>query len=172
LLLLHHHLRRRKITVFSATLAAFTIEHGDLDSSGPDLLVTFHDNDHYNSVRNNNVPPKSPKKKSKADLSVEKNNATKSKEKQDTTLSTTTSMSELSVEDKKANEKIPKSTKKSAPCPCGSSLRYKKCCFAKEKHAARVQKLKGNSANNGDCALEEDNDEDVVMKGNFRVLQI
>ena len=34
--------------------------------------------------------------------------------------------------------------KKNAPCPCGSGLRYKKCCLAKQKHAARLERMNGN----------------------------
>jgi hypothetical protein len=49
-------LYRRNITVFSSVGAAFTIEHGPEKSSGPDLIVSYHDNDHYNSVRNSASP--------------------------------------------------------------------------------------------------------------------
>jgi len=45
-------LYRRKVKVFSIT-AAYTIDH-DKNSSGPDLMVSYHDNDHYNSVRGKN----------------------------------------------------------------------------------------------------------------------
>ena len=48
--------RRRNITVYSSNLAAFTIHHdNNKGSSGPDLLLSYHDNDHYNSVRLNNM---------------------------------------------------------------------------------------------------------------------
>lgn len=47
---------RRNITVYSSSLAAFTIHYdGDSYSSGPDLLLSYHDNDHYNSIRMNNI---------------------------------------------------------------------------------------------------------------------
>ena len=175
-------LSRRKITVFSANMAAFTIDHGESESTGPDLLVSFHDNDHYNSVRNMDEPnpkpppqrrkdPKQAKKKSKSDSSVDSENVsgtTETTSGTDTTASTTTSLSELSVEDTK--EKVAATpVKKGAPCPCGSGRKYKKCCLAKEKHAARIEKMQ--SEKSSDCAAE-DEDEDVVMKGNFRVLQI
>lgn len=46
----------RNITVYSSSLAAFTIHHDSgSDSAGPDLLLSYHDNDHYNSVRMNNI---------------------------------------------------------------------------------------------------------------------
>jgi hypothetical protein len=42
--------------VFSSSLAAFTIHHEHKKgSSGPDLLLSYHDNDHYNSVRLSNI---------------------------------------------------------------------------------------------------------------------
>lgn len=51
-------LYRRNITVFSAhaNMSAMSISHGDeSSSSGPDLLVSYHDNDHYSSVRDTTV---------------------------------------------------------------------------------------------------------------------
>lgn len=45
---------RRNITVYSATLSAITIEHDKDESTGSDLLVSFHSGDHYNSVRYKN----------------------------------------------------------------------------------------------------------------------
>jgi hypothetical protein len=185
---------RRKITAFSAALSAFTIDHGESKSSGPDLLVSFHDNDHYNSVRDEKVPPKPPakrkatKSKLKADKSEEDGKKVEKveyygkngelSEKQDicTTISMSSSMSDLSVTDTdKPNAKAVKPPKKNAPCPCGSGKRYKKCCLAREKHAGRVEKMKEEAAKNGDRSMEEDKsaeDQEVTMKGNFRVLQI
>lgn len=56
---------RRKITVFSATLAALTIDHDGKESSGPEIHLSFHDNDHYNSVRDENIQVKPPPRKNK-----------------------------------------------------------------------------------------------------------
>jgi hypothetical protein len=198
---------RRKITAFSAALSAFTIDHGESESSGPDLLVSFHDNDHYNSVRDEKVPPKAPAKRKatksklkadkseedgkKADMSGEdgekvekvekaeedgKNAELSEKQDTSTTTSMSSSMSDLSVTDMdKPNAKAAKPPKKNAPCPCGSGKRYKKCCLARQKHAGRVEKMKEEAAKNGDRSMEENKsaeDQEVTMKGNFRVLQI
>jgi hypothetical protein len=130
---------RRKITVFSATLAAFTIDHGESESSGPDLLVSFHDNDHYNSVHNNDAAPKpSVKRKARSINKAEPNSTDESENKtepstrvedlktsvieksdatvnenSDTTMSTAdASMSELSVDDKDGADEKQKSTKR------------------------------------------------------------
>ena len=53
-------LSRRKITVFSANMAAVTFDHGESESTGPDLLVSFHNNEHYNSVRSMDEPNSKP----------------------------------------------------------------------------------------------------------------
>ena len=43
---------RRNITVYSTRLGKVTIEHeSSKGSSGPDLLLSYHDNEHYNSIR-------------------------------------------------------------------------------------------------------------------------
>jgi len=50
--------------------------------------------------------------------------------------------------------------KRGGPCPCGSGLKYKKCCQSKEKHAVRLGvagPVEGNS---------------TEMNGDFRVLKI
>ena len=47
---LHPCIRRRNIKVFSIS-AAYTISHGEEKQGGPDLMVSYHDNDHYNSLR-------------------------------------------------------------------------------------------------------------------------
>ena len=45
---------RRTITIFSPT-GAFSIESGHDEESGDKLLLSYHDNGHYNSVRDENV---------------------------------------------------------------------------------------------------------------------
>jgi hypothetical protein len=168
-------------------MATFTIDHGENESDGPDMLVSFHDNDHYNSVRDKKHRPKPAipetrkggNKRNKASDSSVKTTKPKGKVVEDVeeapapdaTLSTTKSMSEMTVKDGEETSNEPqKPVKKNSPCPCGSGQRYKKCCFAKKKHAARVQKLRGTEA-----AQEEKDDEssqEIDTKGNFRVLHI
>lgn len=62
--LIHEHSCRRNIKVFSVA-AAYTIEHGEKTSTGPDLMISYHDNDHYNSLRDSRAkkPPCKPVKK-------------------------------------------------------------------------------------------------------------
>jgi hypothetical protein len=259
---------RRKITVYSA-MAAFTIDHGEKESDGRDMLVSFHDNDHYNSVRDKYRPSKpvareiqkggnkrnkasdssgkttkqkgkvvedveeayttdttdssgkttrrrghgkvvkaeeeastmdatdssgkTTRRKGKVVKAVEEastmdttnssGKTTKRKGKgkvvqdveeastSDMTVSTTTSMSELTVKDGGETSNEPqKPVKKNSPCTCGSGQRYKKCCFAKKKHAARVQKLRGTEETEEEPF--DENIHEISLKGNFRVLQI
>jgi hypothetical protein len=155
-------------------LSAYTIEPGDEKPNGPDILVSFHDNDHYNSVRDEKSPPKPPPRRniSKGVLSRRRQSREQSS---DTTVATSTTTvsteSDMSVEVKLSTEMdnlhLTKHIKKSAPCPCGSGQRYKKCCHGKDKLASRLEKLRGGPADEDTKVNQE-----VIMKGNFRVLQI
>lgn len=82
-------------------------------------------------------------------------------------------MSELTLKCddlQKEQQKDPKPPKKNDTCPCGSGLRYKKCCLAREKHAKRLESMKSKSSSAEDSTGEKQ--EEYEMKGNFRVLQI
>ena len=152
---------RRNITVYSATLAAFTINHDVSDLSGSDLLLSFHDNDHYNSVRNDSVLQQPSKPRTKQNNNNDDNE-------RDTTIPRATSMSELSMNDGgKGGGRAPPRVKKSAPCPCGSGLKYRKCCSTKARSQSKPQKNREKSEDR-----LSDNDEETQMKGNFRLLQI
>ena len=139
---------RRAITVYSETLSAFTIDLGDSRSTGPDLLVSYHDNDHYNSVRNKLHPPKPslvkpPLQYGKMDRRITNNDHinTGLSEIENVTTSLSTSLISNGAPEK-CEIAIQKNIKRSAPCPCGSGLRYKKCCLAKKKHATRMERVK------------------------------
>jgi hypothetical protein len=86
----------------------------------------------------------------------------------------------------------PVGVKKGAICPCGSGLRYKKCCLAQSKREARLQRLRegrnGTSYGERDShprsrspppkRLESNDDDDgdddrhEELQGGFRVLKI
>lgn len=147
-------------------------------------MVSFHDNNHYNSVRDSKAPPPKPmprknlktkiSRSSSIDSQLQETGDENERTSSDGTSSTTatSSISELSVEDKhdlpveEAREPDAKPNKKD-PCPCGSGQKYKKCCLAKEKHAARLQKLKQSSGELSDEAPEQEGE----TKGNFRVVR-
>ena len=153
---------RRTITVYSETLKAFTIDHGNTRSLGPSLLVSYHDNDHYNSVRNKFQSPKP----SRAIPIGNKNQGSSEIEK------VTNSLSEsfISSESDGIEVSIQKNVKRSAPCPCGSGLRYKKCCLAKQKQATRTERLKkANRQVEGEYLSQENENRSQDM---FRVVTI
>jgi len=172
-------LYQRNVTVYSETLAAFTVDHGDSRSLGSDLLVSYHDNRHYNSVRNKLNPPKPirvkhpPVNRRRTDTKANNN---KNIDQQSSDIEeVTTSLSNLPITDEPEQIAIQntKAVKRSAPCPCGSGLRYKKCCLAKQKSAARMKKLRAKRE-----ADEEGVEDFPVAKGSesspemFRVVAI
>ena len=174
--------RRRKIKVYSATLAAFTIDHGESKSIGPDILVSFHDNDHYNSVRNKLYPPKPSQMPISvaAGDSLQMNGYTDMQVKKDENNSEKSEMDNLSLsfsniplgEHVGKGVKTKKTVKRSAPCPCGSGLRYKKCCLAKQKHAVRMERLKtSRQGEDGELSGTEEG-ETISPRGQFQIVSI
>jgi hypothetical protein len=62
-------------------------------------------------------------------------------------------------------------------CSCGSGLRYKKCCLAKEKNSIRLKKFREKHALQGynkryDNAEYKDTENDIELDGGFAVLNI
>lgn len=187
-------LDRRKITVFSTTLSAFTIDHGESKSLGNDLLISYHDNDHYNSVRDVKSPPKPVKNISeskstsfddnsnskethsnKSGNAIEENQPKDSEGRSigdaltDATEDVTESMSTLFCNTKGSKPK------KSALCPCGSGLKSRKCCLTKERRAA-ARAIKQRGAETTHPAKREDADlqpdEQPKSRGQFQVVSI
>ena len=145
-------------------------------------MLSYHDNDHYNSVRNKKSPPKMVARQQSKRQAHKKNGENgenhSDKRKHSTHVDTTiSSMSELAIEDAEETETSQNNpTKKNSQCPCGSNLKYKKCCLAKEKRAARLKKMKENSIDfdaKDDNSLEcADDVSSIETKGGFRVLNI
>jgi hypothetical protein len=158
-------LYRRNITVFSASMGAYTIEHGsDKQSAGSDLCISYHDNDHYNSVRNHaSGKPSIPLKtfvKSESDdneFCTERKEAMVDGPCDESTLDALPDTG-MSIE----------TTKKSAPCPCGSGLRYKKCCFASKSHVKRLHRMQDSEKRDANVESEHQ----PKMDGTFRVMTI
>jgi hypothetical protein len=73
-----------------------------------------------------------------------------------------------------------KKTKDSTPkrndlCSCGSSLKYKKCCLARQKQQHRLQKFKQkNMQNYTFIAVQRDEKEETAIniEGDFKVIKI
>lgn len=173
----------RNITVYSAHLDAYTIEHGsDKKAAGPDLLLSYHDNDHYNSVRTCSgskppppiktyVAPRPPPMQHEHAASHDEETEMMVEETTSTTnTSAASSETDVDMSEKATPPPPSEPTKKNSPCPCESGLRYKKCCAAKLKHAARVKKLP--QGNDSSAAKSTRGSDEPTMDGNFRVLRI
>ena len=196
---------RRTITVYSPT-GAFSIESGHDEESGDKLLLSYHGQDHYNSIRDENtkIKPMSVstdtngrtknsngggggggggrKKKKKKDKSGLEDDEKKddfdegtSRADDDKSHCDDEGDSAVAEDKQQQNEKPEKTLRKNNPCPCGSGLRYKKCCLAAEKSKARAAKWKEKHGINGDDGEAGKNDsegETDEVEGSFRVLKI
>lgn len=166
---------QRNISVYSsmleeATPTVFSIEsgYGDNENLG-EICLSYHDNDHYNSVRyesrnyvnnrlpttNNNVktPQEYKKKKRKSEKKKANNNTSDLQRDQNETL-------------KIENDPIPR---RNDLCPCGSGMKYKKCCLAAEKRKKRLETIKRK---NGLQDEDEDPKRDEPIEEEFKVMQI
>merc|ERR1719414_2601767 len=114
----------RSITIFSVD-GAYTIECERAKAIGNTINLSYHGNDHYNSVRNEST--------------AIKNSSCISTSTKNSTHSTNKKNIPPSVERKKKEEKSCGSGKNNMGqrrndlCACGSGLRYKKCCRPKEQ---------------------------------------
>jgi len=148
---------RRKIRVYSALLSAITIDHGGSESLGPDLLVSFHDHEnHYNSVRNRKAPPKKVAtnyftQEQEPELDPENDTGEGNRvDPQEVLPEQTTEIyhyNEPALEGKMQGLSISENNPvhKSAPCPCGSGQKYRKCC-KKQKQSLGRQNLKSKQS--------------------------
>lgn len=188
-------LYRRRVRVFSSNLAAMNIDYdSDKPPAGPELLVSYHDNDHYNSVRDNSrggKPPAPIKTYEKTDFGSEtdeipsdegtcaetedcdssKTQSTSSTQATPNAQSTSsTEKSEVSESiESGENHKPKKPPKANAKCPCGSNLTYRKCCKEKDRREARRRRV---LEQNGDGEKSDGEDIEPPMEGKFRVLSI
>lgn len=136
-------LYRRNIMIFSASGCYSVGFHVDHDSksppvpSGPDILLSYHENSHYNCVFDEDLH-KNMVKPSKTMGVARRSNHDDVIDSESSTLtaSTSTSSEGLESETKTVNHK------KNEMCPCGSQLKYKKCCLEKERRHAKLVKHK------------------------------
>ncbi|KAL7462154.1 hypothetical protein ACHAXS_002543 [Conticribra weissflogii] len=157
---------------------------------GGDLLLSYHENDHYNSVhsigasysKNQSQPQQSEssgtkKKKSgnvddAESLHVNNNPQKKGGNGQSNNKSSGSNIgtgNSMQLDLQSATRKVPT---RGSECPCGSGLKYKKCCLSKLKSDKRLAKLKEahhlngeDDPKNGDRNVEE-------YIGDFKVLTI
>lgn len=152
-------LYKRQVTIFSSD-GVFNIGI-DEEPSGPDILLSYHENSHYNSVHDETA------------ISLhEKKNAVREEEK------TSPSCEVGGKSSKNGIGKSKSAPKKNDPCPCGSNLRYKKCCLAIDKSRIRSEKYKEKTKGTESTNNVNDNDEDSIddsrkdLESSLRILTI
>ena len=145
---------QRNITVYNSTLSVFTIECDCEETSGPDMLLSFHSGDHYNSVRANAGIKKSSrggKSSRKLTRTASGGSSRRSLAGTATTSASTVSVSPVVNDTGLQDTNIVVATvvgiddepiRKNAQCPCGSGKRYKKCCGAKLKEEKKEERRK------------------------------
>ena len=167
---------KRNIITFSGEYAdgALSVVSDEKEASAPDLLLSYHGNDHYNSVRPINgqkngqsatMPQPPAKGRTKGKASVLGGDQVPAKQAENLGDAGRT-----------------RPPTRGGPCPCGSGLKYKKCCMVKAKvdkrlarHKERcgstVELVERTSPNTKIAASDEKKDGDEFI-GNFRVLSI
>ena len=128
-----------------------------------DLQLSYHDNDHYNSVHSIKDRAQT-NDQSASSAQCDRTNCTNDV----TTKIERPSSSSMSLSMKSTSKRTNRPPRKGADCPCGSGVKYKKCCAAKEKAKGRAAKLKEKC---GDITEDEDEKKADLTNG-FKVLTI
>lgn len=172
-----------------SAVAAWTIEHCDDDGTNSgglrDMMVSYHENDHYNSVRDSSqskppTPPRNVKKRIETSVEIE------SKDSGETEVSykANDDNDESAKQPKKESPSIEqapatkpasmhKPTKKNSPCPCGSGLKYRKCCYDANKSKERAKKWKDRILSGvGNPSSERLSEHVDVIEGDFKAIKI
>lgn len=140
------------------------------------MMLSYHGAEHFNSVRDDTAglpPPPQPQ------TAISKPTAVNESTDDITEVLLKCDEDKMDIDETvaKQNGTSAKPPKKKSACPCGSGLRYKKCCLEadKSKERARKWKAKHGSDTSDDHAMEGDSNDDEneeKMGGNFRVLKI
>ena len=149
------------------------IGHGHKKSSGPDLLLSYHDNDHYSSVRDATQQKKKSNDNDEESVNGRDSKGGKKQKNSKKAVGKGTADEKESESNGKSPEKSKQSTRplrKNAMCHCRSGKKYKNCCLLIEKREARLRKVKG--CDESMTENETSKDDSFEMNGNFRVLQI
>jgi len=155
---------RRRITVFSSE-GAYHVDPDD-NVEGSDLLLSYHENNHYNAVTGKGVDE------------YVRSRVVDSGKVDDKTILNDISIS-LSMKKGEGKEepiceiikdpgkKVILHPRRNGPCVCGSGLKYKKCCKVKEK----LQRYREKHGLIDVCVNKEDDDNSVQeLAGGFRLM--
>lgn len=185
---------QRNILVFQPGGAFLVNAPEETATTGEDLLVSYHDNGHYNSVwiegrktmllkpgeltKVNGIGKKK-EEEEEEESSVTQHDGlpkTAAKTADDCIINATNAEEEESLLNTNHSKKTKDSTpKRNDLCSCGSSLKYKKCCLARQKQQHRLQKFKQKHMQDYTfIAMQIDEKEETVinMEGDFKVIKI
>jgi len=162
-------LYRRSVIVFSSEAysdGALSIpcDDPDKDPDAPDLLLSYHGNDHYNSVysvktvRQKSLLKGEGESDSNANLKGKKKKGVKCVDEQ------ASAASEQPSNDLGSS----RPPTRGSSCPCGSGLKYKKCCMSKDKMTKRAAKHKQLT---GVAPTDEEKEVDEFV-GGFKLMHI
>lgn len=159
-------LYRRNVTIFSSS-GVYNIGIGEQKPLGPNFLLSYHENSHYNSVHDHNQTCVMPS----TDPFHDEQQVGSTHERQHHGESFDgKALSSSTAQD---NVQDVKRTKKNDSCPCGSNLRYKKCCFATDKSRMRAEKFKmKNQRHDLESNLETDTMRMREFENSFQILNI
>jgi hypothetical protein len=181
---------KRNIKVFSSEYSngILSIGYSDNDRASntnadeglEDLMLAYHGNDHYNSVvrlNNKQSTPFPPSSKDKT-KSVSVNNPDNTNNSKDGLMNNRDQdTSSHSIRTGNESRRASRPPTRGSLCPCGSGLKYKKCCFAQEKAKKRTAKFVSENHHNAEEGgnsnhkkKNDDTDEDYI--GSFRVISI
>ena len=124
----------RNITIYSAE-GNFSIDSGCKNKNKQDILLSYHDNSHYNSVH---IITNEESKNTSNNEIIEENN--KQKVSTDNNVDDDIHIISKSKTTDKTKKHKKKMKKKNEPCECGSGLIYKNCCLKSDKSAIRADR--------------------------------
>jgi hypothetical protein len=155
---------KRNVTIFSAS-GIYNISKGDDKTpSGPDILLSYHDNSHYNSVHD----------ESKGFTPISNSGLNDQNQSEIITKQTGQHVHSIGVHGKE-NSSIndafhhEKKIRKNDICPCGSNLRFKKCCLATYKSKMRREKFRMENQVDHD---EKSRAYETALQENIESLQV
>jgi len=175
--------------VFSA-VGAINIGIGDEPSSGPDLLVSYHENNHYNSVQDESIPRSfrhrhtpaivnSNAVKMSPTMMIDNDDTKDSSTRQRKNTNEYTRGSPQIIEGNKGRNRRIQNMAQNMPkqkrndfCGCGSGLRYKKCCLAASKDQVRLAKWRDKHGLGGSEEKDGNERDRAILEGGFCVLNI
>ncbi len=184
--------RRRSITIFSRVGAYnISIDEGE-GQCRPNIFLSYHENSHYNSVHhrfdeygcrnktkssNETLKASTNKKKRGNKIKHVDKDCNDNVENLEPEMKNDSTPEQVLIVNNGDGEEVNKIQvmKKNDTCTCGSGLRYKKCCLAKQKNKVRLEKFRGKHGlivNESYDREDRPIDSATELEGGFAILNI